>query len=413
MTAKEREERKNKSQTDILGHKKGLWNNFVPKMYSHRGLVHVAAGNVIGSAITGIFWLYLASIQSAEDYGITNYEISLASLLASAALIGLNTTVTTSLAKGIRNVNVQANQVILISGGIAAVVSSFHNALLAPFVIGITFWMMSSYELLGLKLYKRYALTVIGARALQTAISIILYYFIGVNGIIIGFAVSFIIFSYQYYASVKRFSMNFDVLKGKMRFSLGVFSYNLSNAFLMYFDKLVLAPIFGYMTVGYYQLGFQFLIFFSMIPISFYQYLIPERSSGLSKKTNLALAGIILSLVLMTLMFILAPWIIDTFFPSYTGSISAIRILSIGILPMMLVSIINSKLLVDGSTRFIIIGAAIYQTLQIALSIYLGSFLGVTGLAISVVFALCAEAGFLVVSTYCRPKLSPDEKQTL
>jgi O-antigen/teichoic acid export membrane protein len=408
MTAKEREERRNRSKTDILGLKKRLWNNFVPKMYSHKGLVHVAAGNVLGSALTGIFWLYLASIQSAKEYGVTNYEISIASLLASAALIGLNTTVTTSLAKGIRNVNVQANQVILISGGIASIVVSFHNALLALFILGMTFWMMSSYELLGLKLYKRYALTVIGARALQTALSIVLYYFIGVNGIIIGFAVSFIIFSFQYYASVKRFSLNFDVIKGKMRFSLGVYSYNLSNAFLMYFDKLVLAPIFGYMTVGYYQLGFQFLIFFSMIPISFYQYLIPERSSGLRKKTNLMLAGIILSLVLMTLMFILAPLIIDTFFPSYTGSLSAIRILSIGILPMMIVSIINSKLLVDGSTRFIIIGAAIYQTLQIALSIYLGSFLGVTGLAISVVFALSAEAAFLIVSTSCRSKLSPD-----
>jgi O-antigen/teichoic acid export membrane protein len=413
MTTKEREERRNKSQTDILGLKRRLWNDIVPKMYSHKGLVHVAAGNVLGSALIGIFWLYLASIQSAKEYGVTNYEISIASLLASAALIGLNTTVTNFLAKGIRNVNVQANQVILITGGIAAIVVSFHNALLAPFVIGMTFWMMSSYELLGLKLYKRYAITVVGARALQTAISIALYYFIGVNGIIIGFAISFIIFSHQYYASVKKFSLSFDVIKGKMRFSLGVYSYNLSNAFLMYFDKLVLAPIFGYMTVGYYQLGFQFLIFFSMIPISFYQYLIPERSSGLSKKTNLVLAGIILSLVLMTLMFLLAPWITDTFFPSYTGSLSAIKILSIGILPMMLVSIINSKLLVDGNTRFIIIGAAIYQALQIALSVYLGSFLGATGLAISVVFALYAEAAFLIVSTRYRPKFSPDEKQTL
>jgi hypothetical protein len=194
-----------------------MWNNVVSRIYSHKGLVYITAGNLLGSALTGTFWLLLASIQSAHEYGVTNYEISLASLFASAALLGLNTTVVTYLAKGTRKINVQANQLILISGGLAAIIVSFHNWILSPFVIAMTFWM----------------------------------------------------------------------------------------------------------------------IFFSMVPISFYQYLIPEHSSGSGKKTSLPISGIFLSLILTVLMFISAPWIIETFFPSYTESLSAVRILSLGILPMI------------------------------------------------------------------------------
>ena len=396
---RQREEAENKSQTDVVKDKKVLRNNFVSRIYSHKGLAYIAAGNLLGSALTGIFWLLLASIQSAREYGSTNYDISLASLLSSAALLGLNTTVATYLAKGTGKINVQANQVILISGGLAAIVISFHNWILAPFVIAMTFWMMSAYELLGLKSYKRYAITVVGARALQMAISIALFYYIGVNGIIIGFTISFFLLSYQYYVSSKKFSLDFKLIKNKLRFSLGVYSYNVSNALFLYFDKLILAPLFGYSTLGYYQLGFQFLIFFSMVPISFYQYLIPERCSGLGKKTSLPISGIFLSLILTVLMFISTPWIIETFFPSFTESLSAVKILSLGILPMMIISIINSDLLVNGKTRFIIIGAVIYEALQISLFVCLGSLFGIPGLAFAVVFALWAEAAFLVVST--------------
>jgi O-antigen/teichoic acid export membrane protein len=161
----------------MLSDAKRSCDNVVSRIYSHKGLVYITAGNLLGSALTGTFWLLLASIQSAHEYGVTNYEISLASLFASVALLGLNTTVVTYLAKGTKKINVQANQLILISGGLAAIVISFHNWILAPFVIAMTFWMMSSYELLGTKSYKRYAVTVAGARELYRW-QYLLYFFI-------------------------------------------------------------------------------------------------------------------------------------------------------------------------------------------------------------------------------------------
>ena len=67
------------------------------------------------------------------------------------------------------------------------------------------------------------------------------------------------------------------------------------------------------MLYGYYQLGFQFLMFFSMIPVSFYQYLIPEEASG-KKKNKLRLFGIGLSILLTALLFVLSPYMISILF---------------------------------------------------------------------------------------------------
>ena len=171
----------------------------------------------------------------------------------------------------------------------------------------------------------------------------------------------------------------------------------MSNAFLMYFDKLVIAPIFGYAILGYYQLGFQFLLFLGMIPISFYQYLLPEESRG-SKKTNVRLFGFLLSVCLTIAFFLMSPLIIQTFFPNFITSIDVVRIMSIGIIPMMMVWILNSKFLSSGRSKYVLTGAAIYVTSQMVLIMYLGSTMGVIGLALAVIFALMAQATFLYVS---------------
>ncbi|MCD6036182.1 MAG: putative polysaccharide transporter [Nitrososphaeraceae archaeon] len=364
---------------------------------SHKGLIYITLGNLLGAAATGAFWLLLALIQNADEYGKTNYEISIASLAASAALLGLNTTVTTYVAKGSSKINVQANQLILISSGIAAIIVAFFNWILGFFVIGMAFWMMSTYELLGRKMYKQYAFVNIGARASQLFLSILLYYFIGITGIAIGFIISFLIFSQRYFISTKEFSRDFSEVKSKIKFSLNIYSFNMSNAFLLYFDKLIIAPLFGYAVLGYYQLGFQFLLFLGMIPISFYQYLIPEESSGL-KKTRVRFLGLLVSIGLTAILFLSSPWILQNLFPHYMASLNAMRIMSIGIIPMMIVWTLNSKFLNLGDTKYVLFGSAIYLTLQIGLIFYLGSTMNVIGLALAVVLALIAQASFLFIS---------------
>ena len=349
---------------------------------SNKGLVYIIIGNIVGALLTGGFWLLLASLQSVEEYGQTSYMISMASLASSFALLGLNTAITTFIPKGHEKIHVAANQVVLISSIIAALIVAQRDWLLGFFVVGMSFWMMSIYEFLGRKSYKQYAIANIGARGCQLLLSIVLYYLIGIPGIIIGFTISFFLFSQRYILSMKYFNKDFSEISGKMKFALHSYSFNMSNALLMYFDKIIIPPIFGYAILGYYQLGFQFLMFLGMIPISFFQYLIPEESSG-NKKTKLRIIGFGLSIGLAVLLYFLSPIIINVFFPHYQNSLDAIRVISIGIIPMMIAYIINSKFLSEGNTRGVVIGAIIYQILQITLMILLGRLIEVTGIASS------------------------------
>ena len=363
---------------------------------SNKGLVYIIIGNIVGAILTGGFWLLLASLQSVEEYGKTSYMISMASLASSFALLGLNTAITTFIPKGHEKIHVAANQVVLISSIIAALIVAQRDWLLGFFVVGMSFWMMSIYEFLGRKSYKQYAIANIGARGCQLLLSIVLYYIIGIPGIIIGFTISFFLFSQRYILSMKYFNKDFSEISGKMKFALHSYSFNMSNALLMYFDKIIIPPIFGYAILGYYQLGFQFLMFLGMIPISFFQYLIPEESSG-NKKTKLRIIGFGLSIGLAVLLYFLSPTIINIFFPHYQNSLDAIRVISIGIIPMMIAYIINSKFLSEGNTRGVVIGAIIYQILQITLMILLGRLIEVTGIALSVVIALTGQALFLLL----------------
>lgn len=362
---------------------------------SNKGLLYIIVGNVLGAIITGGFWLLLASLQSVEEYGETSYMISMASLASSIALLGLNTTVTTYIPKGFEKIHVVANQIVLFTSVILGIIVAQRDLLLGFFVIGMTFWMMSIYEFLGRKSYKQYAIANAGARAAQLVLSIVLYYIIGIPGIILGFTISFFIFSYKYFISIRYFKKEFGDIKSKMKFSLHTYSFNMSNALLMYLDKIIIGPIFGYIILGYYQLGFQFLMFLGMIPISFFQYLIPEESSG-NRKTKLRIVAIGISVVLALLLYLLSPIIIELFFPNYEKSLGVIRILSIGIIPMMVTYVINSIFLSEGNTKGVVIGAVIYQIFQISLMLVLGKWIGVSGLAFSVVISLSIQAVFLI-----------------
>ncbi|MGA8844184.1 MAG: hypothetical protein WB511_11430, partial [Nitrososphaeraceae archaeon] len=60
---------------------------YIKLLGHHEGLIYISAGNIFGAALTGIFWLLLASIQSVNDYGHVNYTVAIGSLAASISLL--------------------------------------------------------------------------------------------------------------------------------------------------------------------------------------------------------------------------------------------------------------------------------------------------------------------------------------
>jgi O-antigen/teichoic acid export membrane protein len=356
------------------------------------GLTYVGLGNFIALGVGGLFWFVIASMLAAEDYGELNYYISVASVSSVISMLGLGTTVITYVAKGSKKIASQANFVVLLSNAIGAVVlmtiTNYYTALL---LVGISFFSMTISETLGMKLYKKYFLLLVAERATQIGLAIALYYAIGLQGVIIGYTLGALTFSYSFFRSLRNISFDVSELKSRFAFLLHNYAFNISETLALHADKLIIAPVFGFTVLGFYQLGFQFLMVLGVIPASLFYYLLPQFSSG-NKKGNVIYVALILATLFASIAPIIIPVLIDMFFREYIGVILTAQIMSIGIVPMTINSILNSSLLAKGHSKNVLVGAIVYISSLLILFYLLGTLVGVVGLGISVVVSLSLQS---------------------
>ena len=365
-----------------------------------QGLVYVTIGN-IGSAVLGaVFWLILASILIAENYGVLNYYLASTFIFGTVALLGLNPTVTTYLAKGVEKVKHQSNLMALLSGVafIAPLIILTGYLELSVLLIGVVLFQMSVAELLGRKMYKEYTFILVGQRAAQIVFGISLYFVYGIDGVIIGYTLAFIAFSYRYLITIKNFRLDFSQIRTNFKFMMHSYAMELARTISMFSDKLLIAPLFGFTVLGLYQLGAQFLLFLGMVPTIFYHYLLPQEASGIHSR-RISLSGFVISSILAIVFVLSVPWIITTFFPNFTDSMLAAQLMSIGIIPMTITSTLSSRFLGMERSRPVLIGATIYIATQYTTIIILGNIFGIVGLALSLIIALTAQAAYLLATS--------------
>ena len=75
----------------------GLKNN---KAFS--GILTIGTGNVIGGAITSVFWLFLAGILGTENYGQLSYFLAIMGITSVAASFGGPFTMQVYVSKGLK-----------------------------------------------------------------------------------------------------------------------------------------------------------------------------------------------------------------------------------------------------------------------------------------------------------------------
>ncbi|SVD11109.1 uncharacterized protein METZ01_LOCUS363963, partial [marine metagenome] len=56
------------------------WLNLKNKLFAHKGLALIGSADIIGNAISAIFWLVIASLLLVEEYGEISYLMAIASL---------------------------------------------------------------------------------------------------------------------------------------------------------------------------------------------------------------------------------------------------------------------------------------------------------------------------------------------
>ena len=62
----------------------------------------IGIGNITGSAISGLFWMYLAVLMGAENYGELGYYISIAAIATSISFMGGPMAITVLTAKKVK-----------------------------------------------------------------------------------------------------------------------------------------------------------------------------------------------------------------------------------------------------------------------------------------------------------------------
>ena len=363
------------------------------------GLAYIGIGNLVSSAIGAAFWFFVASIIIVDDYGKLNYYISIASMLSIISLLGLNTTVITFLAKGAKRIEYQANLVVVLTNAVVAIVllliTNLYTSLL---LIGMSFFSMTIAEILGKQLHKHYLILVGLERGSQIGLALILYYLLGLQGIVLGYALGALIFSFRFFGSLKYSSFEIGEIRSKFTFTVHSYIFNISQSLTNNADKLIIGPLFGFATLGLYQLGFQFLLFLGIIPASLFQYLLP-RFSKQSEPKMATYIGFIMAGISAIVLFFCIPSVLITFFPKYVEGITGSQIMTLGVIPMTANSILNSKLLGKEQSKYVLIGAAVYSSSFLGLSYFLGGLLGLTGLGVSLVISLLLQTLTLYVAS--------------
>jgi len=346
--------------------------------------------NVGSSFIGAIFWFILASFIGVEKYGSVQYDLAIPYILATVGAFGLNITVAALAAKGISGITKQAVFIVFVVELAMAVVLLPINWIYSLVLLGAGFFTMSTSIILGYRKYKEYALMNIGSRIVQLILSLLLYNVMGASGVILGFAISNLIFSYRFFSEI-RIKWQVDLLKKNFNFTGYNFASEITHAAYGLSDKLVIGSLFGYAPLGFYQLGLQFMNGLGILPSSLSAYILPEESKGIQKKA-VKICGVGVSVILAAISFYLVPYVVNLWFKDFTEATSAIQVIIIGVVPMTFISILNSSLLAKQKGKQVLIGTIAFVSTQLPLLIIMGNSLGLIGFATAVLASQSIQA---------------------
>ena len=371
------------------------WTNFKNKIIGQKDLASIGFANIVGTGISAIFWLYLASVIEPAEYGEIHYFIAIAGLGQIISLIGSSNVLTVYTAKKIK---IQATlfSISLLVAVVSAIVITviFFRFDVGLLVLGYVIFELVNAVLLGRKAYTKYSKYFLTQKTLMVVLGIGFYYLIGFDGILYGFVLSFMPYTVLIYREFKETKIDFSLLKSRKGFITNNYAMSLSGRMGSTVDKLIVAPLLGFTLLGNYSLALQLFVVLYMIPVIIYKYLLPQDASGKSNK-KLKQTAVLMSVGIALFGVVLFPHIIQNFFPKFIEAVDAIQIMSIAIIPAMISLLYTSKFLGLEKSKFILISKIIVTSSLITGFIILGPIFGIIGLASVFLSVSVFEASFL------------------
>ena len=372
------------------------WNE-IPGL---KNVTKLGFANISGSAIAAIFWLYLGNLMGEENYGEIAYMLSIAGIVMSITIWGSEKAIMVYTAKGL-NIQPPIYIISLITTGVGAIILyvMFDNFGLSLYVLGGVIAQLAVAELLGRKQFTEYSKFFILQKILFVVIALGLYFVLGPQGVLLGFAISCLIYAQRIYRTIKKTEIKFGLIKEKSGFIFNNYLVDLTAQLNGQMDKLIIGPIFGFAILGNYYLALQILNLLAILPEVVSQYTIPQDASKNSTK-SIKIFSVIIAIILVIITVFTAPIIIPILFPEFEEAIDLIPIIAISIIPITISYHYISKFLGIEKTRIVLISYLIEIVILIPGVIILGELMGIIGLGIIFVISTIAKACFLTIMNY-------------
>ena len=370
-----------------------------------KNIAAVSSGDILGSAMSAVFWFYLASQIDPISYGEIFWFLGIAGIFSTIAMFGTINTITVYSAKKIQiqsTLNfISLSASVILSLIVIVLFPSFFTIDVGIILIAYVINTLAIGDLLGRKQYTSYSKYTLVQKGLTLGLGFLFYYLFGYEAIILALACSYMFYIKRIYSIFREMKIDFGLIKQKIGF--------IRNNYLTFIltgavgggqvDKIIVAPLLGFAILGNYSLALQIINVMMIFPSILYKYLLPEESTGTSNK-QVKIFLIIFSIFISILGIFIAPMLVENFFPKFIEAIDAIKIMSLVVIPGSIALILEAQFLGKEKSKIVIIGTGISLVFLIIGMIVLGSWFGITGVAWSLVIATTAKTTFYLIKKF-------------
>ena len=365
-----------------------------------RSVTTIGSSNIIGTAITSVFWISIAGLLGTESYGELSYFLAIIGISSIIAMVGGGYTMQVYTAKKVK-IESSLYLIGIITSTVAAITLFliFENLGVSISVVGIVAFNFILFEALGKKLYKKYFKIFVAQKILFVLLAFTLLFTFGPEGILVGYGISMLLFSQIIYKSFKNNKVNFPIIRKRIKFLSHSYLIDLSGTARNHIDKVIVAPLLGFSVLGNYFLGLQVLDLMLILSGIVFKYTLPADSSGESTG-KIKILTIIVSFFIMLFGIFVAPLVIPIVLPEYATTVDLIPILSLVVVPRTIVTMIGSSFLGQENSKHVVIGNVITFCVLVISILLLVELFGITGVAMAYVIAFSSSAVYIVTKYF-------------
>lgn len=372
------------------------WKRIKDIISNSKGGTALGVSTFSSSMITAVYGILVVPIVGAEGYGTISLYSTIATILGAIVSFGASNSLLVLMPKQIKIFST-ISFITLSSAVIIATIIFFifKEISISIFIIGVIIFELGSSRLLAKQTYSGYGRYILSQRICFVILSLAFYFILGPTGMVLGMGLSMFIALPIVITGIRESRVDFTLIKTRSKFLINNYFLRLLRTSYAYVDRLIVFPLFGFVTLGNYEFGMQIVTFANVLSVFFYNYIQPKDAKNESTrkfKVIMLSASASISLVIVSL----SPFFLHMFFPQFKEITTMIPILGISVFPHSLTVLYLSKFLGSEKSKEVSIAAALHLGIQILGIIILVHFFFAIGIALAFLIGETLEALYLM-----------------